>query len=97
MAYLEVLAVIVLTLFNGLLAMSELALVSSRKSRLEQLAIQGRRGARAALELVEDPSRFLSTVQIGITLVGIVAGAVSVSGAGSMVFRRLLRTAMPLE
>ena len=77
MLYLEMLAVFFLTLMNGLLAMSELAIVSSRKSRLEHLANQGSRGARAALRLIDDPSRFLSTVQIGITLVGIIAGAFS--------------------
>ena len=75
--YLEILAVLILMLINGLLAMSELAIISSRKSRLEQIANQGSRGARAALRLIDDPSRFLSTVQIGITLVGIVAGVFS--------------------
>ena len=77
MLYLELLAVFLLTVTNGLLAMSELAVVSSRRSRLEHLANQGSRGARAALRLIDDPSRFLSTVQIGITLVGIIAGAFS--------------------
>jgi putative hemolysin len=77
MLYLELLIVLFLTLMNGMLAMSELAVVSSRKSRLKHLANQGRRGARAALRLIDDPSRFLSTVQIGITLVGIIAGAFS--------------------
>jgi putative hemolysin len=77
MLFLEIPVVVFLILINGLLAMSELALVSSRKSRLEHLADQGSRGARAALRLIEDPSRFLSTVQIGITLVGIIAGAFS--------------------
>ncbi|HSW38735.1 MAG TPA: hemolysin family protein [Acidobacteriota bacterium] len=77
MLYLELLIVLSLTLMNGLLAMSELAVVSSRKSRLEHLADQGNRGARATLLLIDDPSRFLSTVQIGITLVGIIAGAFS--------------------
>jgi putative hemolysin len=77
MLYLELLIVFSLTVMNGLLAMSELAVVSSRKSRLEYLANQGSRGARAALHLIDDPSRFLSTVQIGITLVGIIAGAYS--------------------
>jgi putative hemolysin len=75
--YLEILAVVLLTVFNGVLAMSELAVVSSRKSRLEMLANQGSHGARAALRLIDEPSRFLSTVQIGITLVGIIAGAFS--------------------
>jgi putative hemolysin len=77
MLYIEISAIFFLTLFNGILAMSEMAVVSSRKSRLEYLANQGSRGAQAALRLMEDPSRFLSTVQIGITLVGIVAGAFS--------------------
>lgn len=77
MLYLELLIVLFLNLMNGLLAMSELAVVSSRKSRLEHLAHHGSRGARTALRLIDDPSRFLSTVQIGITLVGIIAGAFS--------------------
>jgi putative hemolysin len=77
MLFLEIPVVVLLTLINGLLAMSELALVSSRKSRLEHLANQGSRGARAALRLIDEPSRFLSTVQIGITSVGIIAGAFS--------------------
>jgi putative hemolysin len=77
MIYIEISAIFLMTLFNGILAMSEMAVVSSRKSRLEYLANQGSRGAQAALRLMEDPSRFLSTVQIGITLVGIVAGAFS--------------------
>lgn len=75
MIYLEIGVVVALTLLNGLLAMSELALVSSRRARLEASAAQGNRGARAALRLIDDPARFLSTVQIGITLVGILAGA----------------------
>jgi putative hemolysin len=77
MFYFEIFTVILLTLINGLLAMSELAVVSSRKSRLEYLANQGDHGARKALRLIDDPGRFLSTVQIGITLVGIIAGAFS--------------------
>ncbi|MBI2760597.1 MAG: HlyC/CorC family transporter [Chloroflexi bacterium] len=71
----EVLIVIALILFNGLLAMSEMAIVSSRKVRLQQRAEAGDAGARAALEVANQPTRFLSTVQIGITLVGILAGA----------------------
>lgn len=77
MLYLEILVVVLLTLINGLLAMSELAVVSSRRSRLEHMADLGNGGARTALRLIDDPSRFLSTVQIGITLVGILAGAFS--------------------
>lgn len=75
MLYLELFFVLLLTLLNGVLAMSELALVSSRRSRLDQMASRGSSGARAALRLVDDPGGFLSTVQIGITLVGIFAGA----------------------
>ncbi|MDJ1159291.1 hemolysin family protein [Chelatococcus sp. SYSU_G07232] len=73
----ELLVVAVLILVNGLLAMSELAVVSARTARLKALADQGRRGAATALALAADPGRFLSTVQIGITLVGILAGAFS--------------------
>ncbi|MCC7271848.1 MAG: HlyC/CorC family transporter [Alphaproteobacteria bacterium] len=75
MVYLEIIVILVLTVMNGLLSMSEMALVSSRRSRLEHLAASGSRGARAALRLLDDQGSFLSTVQIGITLIGIFAGA----------------------
>jgi putative hemolysin len=75
MPLIEALVVLVLIVLNGVLAMSELAIVSSRKARLEAMATAGSRGARVALGLIGDPGRFLSTVQIGITLVGIFAGA----------------------
>jgi putative hemolysin len=68
---------------NGLFSLSELAVVSARKVRLKALAEAGRSGARAALDLAEDPGRFLSTVQIGITLVGILAGAFSGAALGA--------------
>ncbi len=70
---------IILGLFvvNGILAMSELAVVSARPARLKAMAEDGKRGAATAIRLAEDPGRFLSTVQIGITLVGIVSGAFS--------------------
>ena len=77
MPLLEVLVVVFLILVNGFLAMSELAVVSSRRARLEHMAEEGKRGARAALKLIDDPTRFLSTVQVGITLVGVFAGAYS--------------------
>lgn len=67
--------ILLLIVVNGLLAMSELAVVSSRKSRLQQRVAANRRGARTALELAENPNRFLSTVQVGITLISIVNGA----------------------
>lgn len=72
---LEILIILLLILINGIFAMSEIALVSARKARLQQWANQGDRKARVALELANSPNRFLSTVQIGITLVGIFAGA----------------------
>lgn len=68
---------VALILLNGVLAMSELAVVSARKSRLQLMASRGDLGAEAALKLAADPGRFLSSVQIGITLVGIAAGAFS--------------------
>jgi putative hemolysin len=71
----EILIILLLVLFNGVLAASELSVVSSRKSRLQPRAEAGDAGAKAALALAEAPDRFLSTVQIGITLVGILAGA----------------------
>ena len=71
----EIAIIVALTLLNGVFAMSELAVVSSRKSRLQHMADEGVHGARTALRLIDDPSRFLSTVQIGITMVGVVAGA----------------------
>lgn len=71
----EIVIIVALVLVNGLLAMSELALVSARRLRLKQRADQGDAGAAAALELAGEPNRFLSTAQIGITTVGIFAGA----------------------
>jgi len=73
----EIVVAVVLILLNGVLALSELAIVSSRRVRLKAMADQGRPGAQAALALANEPGRFLSTVQIGITLVGILAGAFS--------------------
>lgn len=72
----EIIFILVLILINGVLAMSELAIVSARPGRLKSLAAKSR-GARMALRLAEDPGRFLSSVQIGITAVGVLSGAVS--------------------
>ena len=77
MAYLEAALVLALILVNGLLAMSELAIASSRGAKLRSLADRRVKGARRALALASDPGRFLATVQIGITLIGILAGAFS--------------------
>ncbi len=71
----EIIIIILLIVINGVFAMAEIALVSSRKSKLEQMAAKGSTGAMTALELIKDPEDFLSTVQIGITLIGIFAGA----------------------
>ncbi len=75
--FIEVLIVVALILVNGGLAMSELAVVSARPVRLKMLALEGRRGAATALKLQDDPGKFLSSVQIGITLVGVLSGAFS--------------------
>jgi putative hemolysin len=75
MLLLAIAVVLLLVLLNGLFAMSELAVVSSRRTRLQTRADRGDRGALAALRLSEDPTRFLSAVQVGITLIGILAGA----------------------
>lgn len=71
----EILVIFLLLLANGMFAMSEIAMVSARKARLQQLAEGGSRGARAALGLVGDPTQFLATIQVGMTLIGILAGA----------------------
>ena len=71
----EVGLILALILVNGILSGSELAIVSARRHRLQQRAEEGDEGARTALELAEEPNRFLSIVQVGITLVGILAGA----------------------
>lgn len=79
----EILVVLALTIVNGLLAMSELAVVSSRPARLKVLSDQGNKGATTAIRLAENPGRFLSTVQIGITLVGVLSGAFSGATLGA--------------
>jgi putative hemolysin len=77
---LEIVVILLLVLLNGMFAMSELAIVSSRRGRLQALQRAGKPGAEAALALADDPSRFLPTVQVGITLVGIFAGAFAGQG-----------------
>jgi magnesium and cobalt exporter, CNNM family len=71
----ELLILFVLILLNGLFALSEMAVVSSRKVRLQQWADEGRAGAKAALSVANDPSNFLSTIQVGITVIGVTSGA----------------------
>lgn len=77
MLYVELAIVTILILVNGLLALAELAIVSSRRARLQAMVDREVVGARRALALASDPGRFLSTVQIGITLVGVLSGAFS--------------------
>jgi putative hemolysin len=83
---LEILAILLLIIANGIFSGSEIAVVSARKVRLEQLASRGNRRARIALKLANAPNDFLSTVQIGITLIGILSGAVG----GATLAQRLL-------
>jgi putative hemolysin len=73
----EILIIFLLILLNGVFAMSEIAMVSSRKARLEAAAKRGDKGSAKALEMSKNPGRFLSTVQIGITLIGILTGIYS--------------------
>ncbi len=87
--WIEVAIILLLVALNGVFAMSELAIVSSRRPRLKAMAKAGRKGAQAALDLGADPGRFLSTVQIGITLIGILAGAYSGASLGGPVGQRL--------
>jgi magnesium and cobalt exporter, CNNM family len=77
MLYIELAIVVALILLNGLLALAELAIVSSRRARLQALVDRQVIGSRRALALATDPGRFLSTVQVGITLVGVLSGAFS--------------------
>ncbi|MFZ6764125.1 hemolysin family protein [Pseudoroseomonas sp. WGS1072] len=79
-AALEILVILLLVLLNGIFAMSELAIVSARRVRLLGMQRGGKAGATAALALAEDPQRFLPTVQVGITLVGVLAGAFAGQG-----------------
>ena len=87
--WVDIVIILALVALNGVFAMSELAIVSARRPRLQAMEKAGRSGARVALELAADPGRFLSTVQIGITLIGIVAGAYSGASLGGPVSERL--------
>lgn len=85
----DVAIIAILVLLNGVFAMSELAIVSSRDPRLQAAEKRGSRGAKVARQLAADPGRFLSTVQVGITLIGILAGAYSGASLGKPVGERL--------
>jgi len=93
----DVLAIAGLILLNGLFSMSELAIVSARPARLKVAAEDGSRGAQVALDLAADPGKFLSTVQIGITLVGIIAGAYSGASLGGPTGERLAALGVPAD
>ncbi|CAM5447924.1 putative hemolysin [Aquamicrobium terrae] len=92
MIYIEIAIVVVLICVNGLLSMSELAIVSARPARLKAMIDRGVRGAATALDLGADPGKFLSSVQIGITLVGILSGAFSGATLGSRLSAFLVST-----
>lgn len=95
MLTIAIVVVLLLVVLNGLFAMTELAVVSSRKSRLQSRAEKGDRGARAALKLSEEPTQFLSAIQVGITLIGILAGAYGqASIAGEL--DRMLEAGIPV-
>ena len=94
---LELLFVVTLIVLNGLLAMSELAIVSSRRAQLKVRAERGDSGARMALRLSDDPGRFLSTVQIGITLVSVLTGAFSGATLGARLATALPGLGVPVD
>ena len=94
MLYLELAIVTILIVINGLLSMSELAIVSSRPARLAGLVEKGVIGARPALALAADPGKFLSTVQIGITLIGVLSGAFSGATLGQRLTHWLLEAGL---
>ena len=89
--WLDVLIILALILVNGVLSMSELAIVSSREARLKAMAKAGSSGAQCALDLASDPGRFLSTVQSGITLISVIAGAFSGASLGEPMAERIQR------
>ena len=87
--WIDVIVILALILLNAVLAMSELAVVSSRDARLKAMARSGSRGAQVALDLAADPGRFLSTVQTGITLIAVFAGAYSGTNLGEPTAQRV--------
>ena len=91
----DLLIILGLIVINGVFAMSELAIVSAKTAQLQGNASRGSKGAQTAIELAADPGKFLSTVQIGITLVGIIAGAYSGSSLGGPVGDRLVALGLP--
>lgn len=96
MVYLELVIVAALVFINGLLALAELAVVSSRRARLQALVDRQIVGSRRALALATDPGRFLSTVQIGITLIGVLSGAFSGATLGLRLAQWLASLGLPV-
>src|SRR5215203_2584649 len=95
--WIDVIVIVGLIVLNGVFAMSELAIVSSREARLRARAKAGSAGAKCALALAAEPSRFLSTVQIGITLIGVLAGAYSGASLGGPVAERIATLGVDAE
>lgn len=95
--WIDALIIFALITLNGVFAMSELAIVSARQARLQAMAEGGSNGAAAALRLARDPGKFLSTVQIGITLIGIIAGAYSGASLGGPTGERLAMLGMDAD
>ncbi|THD35608.1 MAG: HlyC/CorC family transporter [Sphingomonas sp.] len=95
--WIDVVIILVLVAVNGVFAMSELSIASSRKARLEAMARTGSRGARAALDLSADPGKFLSTAQVGITLIAILSGAYSGEALGGPTAVRLQALGLSAE
>src|SRR6059058_2889270 len=95
--WLDVLLIFALICLNGVLAMGELAIVSSREARLKAMAKSGSAGAECALDLASDPGRFLSTVQTGITLIAIFAGAFSGASLGQPMAQRVQMLGLDAE
>jgi len=89
--------ILALVVINGVFAMSELAIVSAKTSTLEAKAEAGSTSARTAIALAADPGKFLSTVQIGITLIGIIAGAYSGASLGGPVGERMAALGLPAQ
>jgi putative hemolysin len=97
MLYIELAIIVALILMNGLLALAELAIVSSRRVRLRALVDRDVIGSRRALALATDPGRFLSTVQIGITLVGVLSGAFSGATLGLRLAEWFVDLGLPMS
>ena len=95
--WIDLAIILVLVVINGVFAMSELAIVSAKTSALEARAEGGSASARIAIQLAANPGKFLSTVQIGITLIGIIAGAYSGASLGGPVGERLQALGLPAE